>query len=125
MNKEKYIHLVEEHRRILKKSRKIIETIFDRITENVEREGSDTSTIKSSEDYETEVNIVNKLSSILLKIMKQEQEIAQIDLEKLKESESQKVDMNAPITEEEVEMMEQYVKGYREKQLNSGTPLSP
>ncbi len=122
MNKERYIQLIDKHRVILEKSRNLIENIFDRIQEDIEKIPSE-APVKNIEYYEDAATIVNKLSSILLKIIKQEQEIALIDIEKLNEANLSKTDLNAPITKEDIEMMEQYLEIYREQQSNSPSPL--
>ena len=122
MNKEKYIQLIENHRRILEKSRDLIENIFNKIQEDIDRKPSENLPAKNTEDYEDAANIVNKLSSILLKVITKEQEIALIDLKRSDENSLTKTDLNAPITKEDIEMMEYYLERYNKQSNVTKTP---
>lgn len=140
MNKENYIKLVENHRQILEKSRNLINHIFDKITEEVQNidtpdpeEITEISGINSAkiplsknkkvtntraEKLEELSNTVNKLSAILLKIIAKEQEIALIDFDKLNQPDAENALDTNPITEEEIQMMEQFLSDRKREESN-------
>ncbi len=140
MNKENYIKLIENHRQILEKSRNLINHIFDKITEEVQNidnpdpeeitEIADSNAAKippsknkkvtntRAEKLEELSNTVNKLSAILLKIITKEQEIALIDFDKLNQTDAESAFDDSPVTQEEIEMMEQFLRDRKREESN-------
>ncbi len=135
MNKEKYIQLIEEHRVILEKSRKIIDKIFDKISDEVENinapEKSDKTETEEPEKlrkprhysplerFDKLTDIATKLNATLLKIIVKEQELALIDPEKITKENSteQETFDDSPISQEDIEMMEQFLRDHNRAKM--------
>lgn len=98
MDKERYIELIENQRKILERSRNLINDIFEKI----EKKLLVTEEIEELEDLS---GMVNKLSSILLKVVTKEHEIAQIDIKKLSTEELSELSENIPDKIDEVDLL--------------------
>ncbi|MDX1949472.1 MAG: hypothetical protein SFT90_03090 [Rickettsiales bacterium] len=73
--KQKYIQTRNEHEEILRKSRKIISAIFSNLEEYVSQNNHNDEEFDYLKNTSNSANIINKLSSSLLKIIEKEEEI--------------------------------------------------
>ncbi len=116
-SKDYYKTLITQHKSILAKARGLIETLLDRLEKEVNSSNSKNPATDTSflfGDKESASSIVVKLTTILLKLIPLEQEIARADLSQADLMELEELSVKTRIPEEDLEIIERYVERYNQ-----------
>lgn len=116
-NKHYYRKLITDHKSILAKARRLLEDLLDKLEREINSPGANTHTFIFGEK-ESASTIVVKLTTILLKLIPLEQEIARADLTKADILELEELSIKTKIPEEDLEIIERYVERYNENKDN-------
>lgn len=132
MQKEYYKNLLQEHKQILSKSRKLIEYMLDKLAEEVknfhklEQEYKENleelEEIYSKQqrkfwwgDKESASSILTRLVQLLLKLIPLEQEIAKFDIESASVDELKEINEKAELSKQDIDILDNYLSRYKEE----------
>jgi capsular polysaccharide biosynthesis protein len=134
--KNYYKKLISDHKSILAKARGLIENLLDRLQEemnnsevsnsisNSEEKNTDTATDTATAtdtkhflfgDKESASSIIVKLTTILLKLIPLEAQIARADLSKADILELEELSIKTQIPDEDLQIIERYIERYNEE----------
>lgn len=122
-NKTYYRKLISDHKRILAKARNLIGIMLDKLDEelqdfNSQKNEDSTKSIKFWwGDKESASSILSRLTTLLLKLIPLEQEIAKLDLTKADLAELQEVVEKTRIPEEDLEIINRYIDRIRDEKI--------
>ncbi len=115
-NKKYYKKLISEHKDILSKARKLIGIMLEKLDDEIQEFDSSDESYKATlskkfwwGDKESASSILTRLTTLLLKLIPLEQEIARIDLTKADILELEEVIQKTKIPEEDFEIINRYV----------------
>jgi hypothetical protein len=122
-NKKYYKKLISEHKDILSKARKLIGVMLDKLDDEIQEfdncQDENEKTLASKKfwwgDKESASSILTRLTTLLLKLIPLEQEIAKLDLTKADISELEEVIQKTKIPEEDLEIINRYVTRVRDE----------
>jgi hypothetical protein len=119
-----YKNLIIQHKSVLAKARSLIATLLNKLEEEINslELPQDESLKKANRtawwgDKESASSILTRLTTILLKLIPLEQEIARLDLTKADLMEMDEVLTKTKLPEEDVEIIERYVQKYNESKI--------
>lgn len=109
-NKQQYIDLINAHKQVLEKSRKLISILLDKLESEIAQPEAPEKTHAKFwwGEKECATSILVKLTTILLKLVPLELEIAKTDFETANLAELDELAEDTKIAQEDLEILQRY-----------------